>query len=230
MEESENPELNPAPAEPSPVKTETTEESSPTEAVEADASEEAMAPTTAGMQWCVLRVASNKEEQVRETLARKVKIEGLETRINRILVPTEKRPAPRGRGGAKKVVERKMYPGYIFIEMLLEEDGSIDEHAWFTIKETTGVGDFIGSAGKPSPMSKGDVDKMLMQVEKAQEGAPISVEFAKGDQVKIKEGAFENFEGEVDEVLPEKGLVRVVVTIFGRATPVELEYWQIEKT
>ena len=69
-----------------------------------------------------------------------------------------------------------------------------------------------------------------MQVEKAQEGAPVSVDFAKGDQVKIKEGAFENFEGEVDEVLPDKGLVRVVVMIFGRATPVELEYWQIEKT
>ena len=159
-----------------------------------------------------------------------MKIEGLESRITRILVPTEKRPAPRGRGGARKTVERKMYPGYIFIEMCLEDDGSIDEHAWFTIKETTGVGDFIGSAGKPSPMGQADVDKMLMQVAKAQEGAPVSVDFSKGDLVKIKEGAFENFEGEVDEVLPDKGLVRVVVTIFGRATPVELEYWQIEKT
>lgn len=181
------------------------------------------------MQWCVLRVASNKEEQVRETLERKVKIEGLENRIGRILVPTEKRPAPRSRGGAKKTVDRKMYPGYVFIEMCLEEDGSIDEHAWFTIKETTGVGDFIGSAGKPSPMALPDVEKMLMQVEKALDGGPVNVEFAKDDQVKIKEGAFENFEGAVDEVLAEKGLVRVIVTIFGRATPVELEYWQIEK-
>jgi len=74
------------------------------------------------------------------------------------------------------------------------------------------------------------VEKMLMQVEKAQEGAPVSVEFKKDDQVKIKEGAFENFEGAVDEVLADKGLVRVIVTIFGRATPVELEYWQVEKT
>ena len=229
MEEPKKTESNHDPVEPSPVETKTAEESSSGEN-EAASSDEAMAPTTPGMQWCVLRVASNKEEQVRETLVRKVKIEGLDTRIGRILVPTEKRPAPRGRGGAKKTVERKMYPGYIFIEMLLEDDGSIDEHAWFTIKETTGVGDFIGSAGKPSPMSRGDVDKMLMQVEKAQEGAPVSVDFAKGDQVKIKEGAFENFEGEVDEVLPDKGLVRVVVMIFGRATPVELEYWQIEKT
>jgi len=179
-------------------------------------------------QWYVLRVASNKEDQVREALDRKVKIEGLEDRIGRILVPTERRPAPRGRGD-KKFVERKMYPGYVFIEMELEEDGSIGEKPWFLIRETTGVGDFIGSAGKPTAMKQSDVDKMLMQVVKAEEGAPISVDFAKGDQVKIKEGAFENFEGAVDEVLPDKGLVRVIVTIFGRATPVELEYWQVEK-
>lgn len=179
--------------------------------------------------WYVLRVASGKEEKVREALERKVKIEGLEDQIGRILVPTERRPSPRGRGDKKKYVERKMYPGYVFVEMELGEDGRIGEDAWFLIKETTGVGDFIGSAGKPSPMSPDDVEKMLMQVEKAEEGAPVSVEFEAGDHVKIKEGAFENFEGTVEQVLPDKGLVRVIVTIFGRATPVELEYWQIEK-
>ncbi|MCL2700480.1 MAG: transcription termination/antitermination protein NusG [Phycisphaerae bacterium] len=178
--------------------------------------------------WYVLRVASNKEEQVRDALARKVKIEGLEEKIGRILVPTERRPSPRGKG-EKKFVERKMYPGYVFIEMELEEDGSIGEKAWFLIRETTGVGDFIGSAGKPTAMASSDVDKMLLQIEKAEKGAPVSVEFAKGDSVKIKEGAFENFEGFVDEVLPDKGQVRVMVTIFGRATPVELEFWQVEK-
>jgi len=178
--------------------------------------------------WYVLRVASNKEEQVRDALARKVKIEGLEEKIGRILVPTERRPSPRGKGD-KKFVERKMYPGYVFIEMELEEDGSIGEKAWFLIRETTGVGDFIGSGGKPTAMAASDVDKMLLQIEKAEKGAPISVEFAKGDSVKIKEGAFENFEGTVDEVLPDKGQVRVMVTIFGRATPVELEFWQVEK-
>jgi len=179
-------------------------------------------------QWYVLRVASNKEDQVRDALTRKVKIEGLEDRIGRILVPTERRPSPRTRG-EKKFVERKMYPGYVFIEMELEEDGTIDDRAWFLIKETSGVGDFIGATGKPTPMSTADADKMLLQVEKAQEGAPVSVEFQKGDQVKIKEGAFENFEGAVDEVLLDRGLIRVIVTIFGRATPVELEYWQVER-
>jgi transcriptional antiterminator NusG len=181
------------------------------------------------MEWYVLRVASNKEDSVREALSRKVKIEGLEERIGRILVPTERRPAPRGRG-SKKHVDRKMYPGYVFIEMEPDENGRIDEKAWFLIRETTGVGDFIGATGKPTPMKQADVDKMLMQVEKAEEGAPVSVEFEKDDTVKIKEGAFENFEGTVDEVLVDKGLIRVTVTIFGRSTPVELEYWQVEKT
>lgn len=180
-------------------------------------------------QWYVLRVASNKEDQVREALTRKVAIEGLEDKIGRILVPTERRPKPQRKPGDKKFVERKMYPGYVFVEMDLEEDGSIGEDAWFLIKETMGVGDFIGSDGKPSPMAPTDVDKMLMQVDRPEEGGGVAVDFAKGDAVKIKEGAFENFDGTVDEVLPEKGLVRVIVTIFGRATPVELEYWQVEK-
>jgi transcriptional antiterminator NusG len=183
-----------------------------------------------GKQWYVLRVASNKEEQVREALERKVKIEGLEGKIGRILVPTDRRPRPRTRPSEKKFVERKLYPGYVFIEMELEEDGSIGEKPWFLIKETTGVGDFVGSAGKPVAMSDSDVAKMLMQVERPEEGSTLAVEFKNGDQVKIKEGAFEGFEGTIDEVLADKGLVRVIVTIFGRDTPVELEYWQIEKS
>ena len=182
-------------------------------------------------QWYVLRVASNKEEQVRQALERKVKIEGLEDKIGRVLVPMDRRvrPPTKGKSGEKKFVERKLYPGYVFIEMELEDNGAIAEGAWFLIKETTGVGDFIGSSNKPAPMSDADAAKMLMQAEKPAEGATMAVEFAKGETVKIKEGAFENFEGVVDEVLADKGLIRVIVTIFGRATPVELEYWQVEK-
>ena len=181
-------------------------------------------------QWYVLRVASNKEEQVREALERKVRIEGLEERIGRILVPTDRRLRPRTKPSEKKFVERKLYPGYVFIEMDLEEDGTIGERAWFLIKETTGVGDFVGSAGKPVAMSDSDVAKMLMQAERPEDGSTLAVEFKKGEQVKIKEGAFEGGEGTVDDVLPDKGLIRVIVTIFGRATPVELEYWQVEKS
>ena len=182
-------------------------------------------------QWYVLRVASNREDQVRQALERRVKIEGLEDKVGRVLVPMDRRPRPpvRGKSGEKKFVERKLYPGYVFIEMELEENGTIGEDAWFLIKETSGVGDFIGSDNKPASMSAVDVDKMLMQVDRPDETSSMATEFAKGETVKIREGAFENFEGVVDEVLADKGLIRVIVTIFGRATPVELEYWQVEK-
>ena len=121
-----------------------------------------------GMHWYVLRVASNKEEQVRDTLTRKVAIEGLQERIGRILVPTLKER--RMKGGKATIHERKLYPGYVFVEMACEDDGTVDEHVWFVIKETTGVGDFIGSDGKPtSAMPDHDVVGMLAASEKAEE-------------------------------------------------------------
>jgi transcriptional antiterminator NusG len=180
------------------------------------------------MQWYVLRVASNREDQVCEALKRKVKIEHLDVRIGRILVPTQREK--RMRGKVAKVFDRKLYPGYVFVEMATEEDGSIPEDVWFVIKETMSVGDFIGSDGKPTAMKNHDVEKMLAVVEKSAEQPTLAgmAGMKKGDQVKVKEGPFENFEGEIDEVFPDKGQVRVMVTIFGRATPIDLEYWQIE--
>jgi len=181
-----------------------------------------------GKRWYVLRVASNKEDQVRESLDRKVKIEGIEDVIGKIVVPTVKEK--RVRGGQARVYERKLYPGYVFIEMEPAEDGSIPENAWFVIKETMGVGDFIGSENKPTPMSDRDVEKILAVVNRAEETAPaLAIDFKKGDQVKIREGPFENFEGSVEEVNMQKGTVKVIVTVFGRATELELEYWQVEK-
>lgn len=184
-----------------------------------------MAP---GMQWYVLRVASNKEEQVRGTLLRKVTIEGLEEFIGRILVPTLKEK--RMKGGVLRTIERKLYPGYVFVEMACEEDGSVGENVWFLIKETSGVGDFIGSDGKPTSMPEHDVIQMLAASEKAEEEPGLSgLNINKGDQVKITDGAFESYEGEVDAVDERRGMVAVIVNIFGRSTPVEVGYWQIEK-
>jgi len=180
-------------------------------------------------QWYVLRVASNKEDQVRESLDRKIKIEALEEVIGRIVVPTVKEK--RVRSGNAKVFERKLYPGYVFIEMQPEEDGSIQEQAWFVIKETMGVGDFIGSDNKPIAMKDRDVEKVLTAVARAEEESPsVAIDFKKGDQVKIREGPFESFEGKVEDVNTQKGMVKVIVTVFGRATELELEYWQVEKT
>lgn len=200
-----------------------------TNAVEAPAPAAAKVSTVAqAMQWYVLRVASNREDQVCEALKRKVKIEHLDVRIGRILVPTQREK--RMRGKVAKVFDRKLYPGYVFVEMATEEDGSIPEDVWFVIKETMSVGDFIGSDGKPTAMKNHDVEKMLAVVEKSAEQPTLAgmAGMKKGDQVKVKEGPFENFEGEIDEVFPDKGQVRVMVTIFGRTTPIDLEYWQIE--
>jgi len=143
------------------------------------------------MQWYVLRVAANKEVQVRDALAQKVEREGLRDIIGRIEVPIER--IKRIRGNKQTVHKRKLYPGYVFMEMESTEDGRVPEKAWFMIKGTSGVGD------------------------------------KKGDMIKIREGAFENFEGVVDSIDSERGIVKVIVTIFGRSTPLDIEYWQIEK-
>lgn len=181
------------------------------------------------MHWYVLRVASNCEDRVCDALTRKVKIEHLEDRIGRVLVPTQREK--RMRAGVARVFDRKLYPGYVFVEMATEEDGTIPEDVWFLVRETMSVGDFIGSDGKPTPMKPHDVEKMLAVIEKSAEQPTLAgmAGMKKGDPIKVKEGPFENFEGEIDEVFPDKGQVRVIVTIFGRATPIELEYWQIEQ-
>ena len=186
--------------------------------------------TTITKNWYVLRVASNREDQVRDALEKKVKIENLADLIGRILVPTER--IKRVKQGQQKVAERKLYPGYVFVEMEMNHDGTIPERAYYLFKDTQGVGDFIGQRNKPNAMHPDEVAKMLQDVEKAESQAgssQVKVEFKKGDPIKIKEGPFENFEGTVDEIFPDKGVVRVIVTIFGRATPLELEYWQLEK-
>ena len=177
------------------------------------------------MDWFVLRVASNKEKYVKETLIRKVQIEGLTDRVGRILVPTEKIKSLKG--GKQRIVESKLYPGYVFVEMKLEDEGRIPQDVFFLIKETTGVGDFIGTAGHPAAMKPHEVEKMLHDAKPPEESPQVKMEFQKGDVVKITEGPFENNEGTVDEVYPDKGIVKVLVTIFGRQVPVEVEYWII---
>ena len=181
----------------------------------------------AGMNWFVLRVASNKESSVRETLLRKVQIENMKHLVDRILVPTEKIKTVKG--GKQKITESKLYPGYVFVEMKLEDDGRIPQDVFFLIKETTGVGDFVGTAGRPTAMKDHEIEKMLLDSKKPEELPTIKMVFEKGEHVRIKEGPFQNYEGTVDELLPEKGLVRVLVTIFGRQAPIELEEWQIGK-
>ncbi|MBW8002663.1 MAG: transcription termination/antitermination factor NusG [Planctomycetes bacterium] len=179
------------------------------------------------MRWYVLRVQSNKEMRVQRALKQRVEMENLHDIVGRIEVPVEQ--VKRVRGNKQSVHKRKLYPGYVFMEMESSEDGRAPEKAWFMIKETSGVGDFIGTEGIPTPMRDTDVAKMLLEAERPEEAPTIKVEFDKGDQIKIREGAFENFEGVVDSIDAERGIVKVIVSIFGRSTPLDIEYWQIEK-
>lgn len=180
-----------------------------------------------GMNWYALKVASNREDHVRDALERKVKIEKIDEFVGRVLVPTQKEK--RLKGGTARVYERKLYPGYVFVEMKTQPDGAIAENVWFLIKETSGVGDFISSGGKPTPLSTQEVEGLIAAAIKPEDQPTLAnLNFKKGDKVKIREGAFENFEGIVDEIDTQKGKVKVIVTIFGRATPIEIEYWTVE--
>lgn len=172
-------------------------------------------------EWYVLRVQAGREETVRETLLKKIQLAGFEELVPTVLVPTER--VSEMRGGKKRYKERKLYPGYIIVEMELGDD------VWYLIKDTSGIGDFVGSYQKPIPLSPGEVENLLKTLKGKEETPEVKIDFDAGENVKIKEGPFENFDGVVDEVFPGKGTVRVIVTIFGRATPVDLEYWQVER-
>lgn len=181
----------------------------------------AEAPSGPERKWYVVRVQSGREEQVKEGLLRRVRAAGLENKITNVIVPTEK--VTEIRSGRKTVREKKLYPGYIMIEMQQDKD------AWFLVRETPGIGDFLGLK-EPIPMAEHEVTKMLVDQSGAEEEKPkIKIDFQKGDTVRVKEGAFENFDGVVEEINPQKGTVSITITIFGRATRVDLEYWQVEK-
>ena len=176
--------------------------------------------------WYVLRVQSGREDSVKESLLKRVQALKLEEFVGRVVVPTEK--VSEIKGGKRRIAERKIYPGYIMVELETEDTGRIPEKAWFMVKETPGIGDFVGSRRKPVPMKETEVARMLEAMEEKEEAPKVKIGFRSGDSVRIKEGPFENFDGYVEEINPGKGLVKVIVTIFGRATPIELEYWQIE--
>lgn len=172
------------------------------------------------MNWYVLRVQSGREDRVANNLRKRIAAAGLEETIPQVLVPTE--TVSEIKNGKKRTRKRKLYPGYIVCEMDITDD------AWFLIRETSGIGDFVGAHGRPAPMSPKEVEGLLGTMEESEEKPKIQIQFQKGESVKVKEGPFESFDGIVDEVDAEKGMVKVIVTIFGRPTPVELEYWQVE--
>lgn len=176
------------------------------------------------MKWYILKVAFNREDTIRKALEKRVKLAGVEAYFGDVLIPTED-VATFTRTGQRRVVKRKLYPGYLMIEM------SVTEDTWFLVRETDGIGDFTGSGGKPTPMDDKEVERILKVARpQADEGAALktAIPYGRGDRVRVKEGYFQNLEGEVDKVDEANGRVTVIISIFGRSTPVELDHWQVE--
>jgi transcriptional antiterminator NusG len=173
------------------------------------------------MKWYVVHSLSGQEGKVKETIEGRVQAEEMGSLVAQVLVPTEN--VSEVKSGKKRVSTRKFYPGYILVQMILNDD------SWYFIRNTPGVIGFIGS-GKPVPLTDEEVGAILSQIEEKKEKVKPKVMFDIGETVKVTEGPFVNFTGTIDEINPERGKLKVSVSIFGRATPVELEYWQVEKT
>ena len=181
------------------------------------------------LDWYVVRVATNREDSIRERLMKRVKADGLEHRVPQVLVPIEK--ITEIRSGKKKVISKKIYPGYLMIQATLGEQGSEnqeDQAVWFALHETYGVGPFVGSGKEPTPMTADEVDGVLSRMNESEAAPKMAVKTKRGDMVRIKEGPFEGFDGTVEDVDGSKGMLRISVTIFGRATSVEINHWQVE--
>ncbi len=170
--------------------------------------------------WYVVHTLSGHEQKAKEALERRVERENFGESISRVLIPMEN--VSEVRGGRKTISTRKFFPGYILIEM------EVTSESWHLVKSTPGVIGLVGG-GKPQPLQDKEIENILLQIEEKKEKVKPKVLFEVGETVRITDGPFVNFNGMVEEVNPDKGRLKVMVTIFGRPTPVELEYWQVER-
>ena len=173
-----------------------------------------------GKKWYVVHTLSGHEQRVKEALERRRDRENYGDHVSRVLIPTEN--VSEIRAGKKTISSRKFFPGYVLVEM------DVTEESWHFVKSTQGVIGFIGG-GKPQPVRENEIDNILFQIEEKKEKIKPKVLFEVGETVRITDGPFVNFNGVVEEINPDKGRLKVMVTIFGRPTPVELEYWQVER-
>jgi transcriptional antiterminator NusG len=195
-----------------------------TDVVENSVTESSVAPVTnPDLRWYVVHAYSGMEKAVERNIQERITRSGMQSKFGRILVPMEE--VVEVKNGQKKTTERKFFPGYVLVEMFMDDD------TWHLIKHTNKVTGFVGGAkNRPAPISEAEVMKIVNQMQEGTEKPRHKVEFVVGEFVRVKEGPFTDFNGSVEDVNYEKSKVRVSVTIFGRSTPVELEFSQIEKT
>ncbi|ARV18989.1 MULTISPECIES: transcription termination/antitermination protein NusG [Comamonadaceae] len=188
--------------------------------VEATAS---AAPANPDLRWYVVHAYSGMEKAVERNILERIQRAGMQSKFGRILVPMEE--VVEVKNGQKKTTERKFFPGYVLVEMVMDDD------TWHLVKHTNKVTGFVGGAkNRPAPISEAEVMKIVNQMQEGTDKPRHKIEFVVGEFVRVKEGPFTDFNGSVEDVNYEKSKVRVSVTIFGRSTPVELEFSQIEKT
>ncbi|MCK6415840.1 MAG: transcription termination/antitermination protein NusG [Giesbergeria sp.] len=175
------------------------------------------------LRWYIVHAYSGMEKAVERNIAERIARSGMQSKFGRILVPTEE--VVEMKNGQRKTTERRLFPGYVFVEMVMDDD------TWHLIKHTSKVTGFVGGAkNRPAPISEDEVQKIVNQMQEGTDKPRHKVEFMVGEMVRVKEGPFTDFNGSVEDVNYEKSRVRVSVMIFGRSTPVELEFSQIEKT
>jgi transcriptional antiterminator NusG len=183
---------------------------------------ESGADTASKLRWYVVHAYSGMEKAVERNIRERIERAGMQSKFGRILVPTEE--VVELKNGKKSVSERRFFPGYVLVEMLM------DDETWHLVKHTSKVTGFVGGAkNRPAPISEAEVMKIVNQMQEGIEKPKPKVEWVVGELVRVKDGPFTDFNGAVEDVNYEKSKVRVSVTIFGRATPVELDFAQVEK-
>ncbi|MBV8249961.1 MAG: transcription termination/antitermination protein NusG [Comamonas sp.] len=193
------------------------------DAVDTDVNGGAAASANPDLRWYIVHAYSGMEKAVERNIAERIARSGMQSKFGRILVPSEE--VVEMRNGQRRTTERRLFPGYVFVEMVMDDD------TWHLVKHTSKVTGFVGGAkNRPAPISEEEVRKIVDQMQEGTEKPRHKVEFMVGEMVRVKEGPFADFNGSVEEVNYEKNRLRVSVTIFGRATPVELEFAQVEKT
>lgn len=178
-------------------------------------------------QWFAIHTLSGQELKVRDNIEKRIKTEEMQDYIKEVLVPMEK--VVEVRNQKKTVTNRKLHPGYVYIDMvLLDDNRRLLDRPWYFIRETTGIIGFVGGE-RPVPVDRAEIDVIKEQVSQSEDSEKPKVNFNVGETVKVNDGPFLNFSGLIEEIDPERGKLKVTVNIFGRNTPVELEYWQVEK-